>query len=602
METLQSFTERFRELFEILSDGVVVWRLDGTIVACNDAMAVLTGYPVDELPGMNIARLLTADDVQEVTERQQQQIKGEAVSQRYELRLIRKDGTEVVGEVVTRLLSDGDKPRGVLAIVKNVTEQKRFQRAILEERDKAQRYLDVAGMAIQVIDANEKAILFNRKCCDIFGYEEWEVIGDNWFETFIPERNLGLAKAVFRKLISGEMSPGRCLESPVVTKSGEERIMAWYNTTVLNDETGHAVAVLGSGEDVTEQKQMEKALRESEERYRTLFEDSRDAICIITREGKIVDVNQAALDLFGYDQDEILGLDVTNAEGMDIVGARAFRGEIEKRGFVRDHEMKLLRKDGAEIDCLLTFSVRRDSDGKILRYEGIIRDVTERKRLEQNRQLYIMQITKAQEEERKRISRELHDETIQGLAVLSLDVEEIMRARKRSSHVGVKRLAQIQDRVNHIAEELSRLSHALRPSVLDQLGLMPALKLLVRDLRKADGVSTKLDVVGKERRLLPEVELGLFRIVQEALRNVEKHSGASTAVVTLQFDSDVTKVTVVDDGKGFELPKRLGDFTATGQLGLVGMQERSQLLNGRLWVQSELGRGTTVTVEVENHL
>jgi len=596
MQVVPSFAERYRDLFGILNDAMVVWQLDGNIVATNDAMATLTGYTVDELHGMNIARFLPAEDFEQVMERQQQQIRGEAVSQRYELRLMRRDGTEVIGESVTRLVAEKGRPVGVLAVVKNITEQKLVEKALREERDKAQSYLDVAGIAIQIIDADQKTALINRKCCEIFGYKEKEVIGKNWFDTFIPERNRAIAKRVFDKLIAREIEPSKCHESPVSTKGGEERIMAWYNTTVLTDEAGNAIGVLGSGEDITERKQMENALRESEERYRTLFENSRDAMCIATSDGKIVDVNQAALDLFGYAREEMMGLDVRDT--VHALDRERFQKEIDQKGYVRDYEMKLRKRDGTHIDCLLTFAMRRGEDGSILGYEGSIRDVTEHKRLQQNLQLYITEVTKAQEEERKRIARELHDESIQDLAILSLDIEAVTRSRSRLSRVTVKSLEQIQEKVNHIAGELSRLSRALRPSALDQLGLVPAVKVLMRDLRKADGITTNLEVIGQVQRLSPEVELGLFRIVQEAVRNVRKHSEAATAVITVEFDPDKVVVSVTDDGKGFELPKRLSDFTAMGRLGLVGMQERAQLFKGSLSVQSEVGKGTTVRVEV----
>lgn len=596
MDTAQSFVERYRDLLEILSDAVVVWQLDGDIVAANDAMAALTGYGVKELRGMNIGRFLYAEDLGQVMGRQQEQITGEAASQLYELRLIRKDGTEVVVELATKLVASKGRPVVVLAVVKNITERKLVEKALREERDKAQRYLDVAGIAIQVIDADQKTALINKKCCDIFGYQEKEVKGKDWFDTFIPERNRPLAKAVFRKLINRTIAPGKCHESPVVTKSGEERIVAWYNTTLLADEAGEVVGILGSGEDVTERRQMEKALRDSEERYRTLFENSGDAICIVTPYGRVIDVNQAALDLFGYSREEMLETDVRQVA--DVRETVRFQKEIERTGYVRDWEMKLCKKDGTEIDCLLTFSLRHGDDGNVLRYEGSIRDVTEHKRLQQNLRLYVTEFTRAQEEERKRIARELHDETIQDLAILSLDIEALTRTTKGLSAARTKGLRQVQEKVNTIAEELSRLSHALRPSVLDQLGLVAAVRVLIRDLKRGSRIATSLDIVGQERRLSPEVELGLFRIIQEALRNVRKHSEAAEAVVNIQFGLDKVSVSVTDDGKGFQLPHRVGDLAAAGKLGLVGMQERAQLFNGSFSTQSVVGKGTTVRVEV----
>ncbi|MCX6000675.1 MAG: PAS domain S-box protein [Chloroflexi bacterium] len=599
MGSLRLFAQRYRDLFEMLSDGVVVWKLTGEVVTGNDAMAALTGYAVDELRGMNVATFVSLEDMKQVTERQRQQISGEADSQRYEVGLLRKDGTQITIELVTRLLRDKSGPTGVLASAKNITEQKLAHGALLEERDRAQSYLDVAGVAIQVIDAEQRAALMNKKCCEVFGCRAEDIVGLNWFNTFIPERNRAIAKATFNKLMARQIAPGKCHESPVVTGSGEERIMAWYNTRVLTDEAGNPIGVLGSGEDVTERRQMEKALRDSERRYRALFEDSRDAICIVSRDGRLIEANHAASELVGCKREDFVGADVHLISDTD---ARArFQREIEHKGYVRDYEMRLHRNGGTPVDCLLTFSLRRADNGEIVGYEGIIRDVTELKRLQQNMLLYIQQITNAQEEERKRIARELHDETIQELAVLSLDIEGIIRAKGRVSRASVKGLQQIQQKVNHMAEELSRLSHALRPSVLDQLGLIPALKVLIDNLRRTSQIDASLDVVGRERRLSPEVEVGLFRMVQEALRNVRRHSEAARAVVRAEFGGDGVSVTVTDDGKGFQLPGRLGDFAGRGKLGLVGMQERVQLFGGVFSVHSEVGKGTTVSVVLGDH-
>ena len=599
LEVISSFAERYGDLFEFLNDAVVVYQLNGNIVAINEAMGTLTGYSVKELGRMNVARLVSLDGLREIEERQRQQIRGEAVSQRYELVWNRKDGTKVIGESVTRLISEEGGPVGVLEIVKNITEQKRAEEALRRERDKAQRYLDVAGVAIQVIDASQKTALINRKCCEMLGYQEHEVVGRNWFDIFTPERNRAKAKALFSKLIASEIALDKCHESPVLTRSGQERIIAWYNTTLLKDETCNVIGVLGSGEDVTERRLMEKALVDSEERYRSLFQNSRDAICIVSRDLEVIDVNGAALDLFGYAREEMRELDI-QASSVYPGEGKEFREQMEQKGYVRDYEMTLRRKDGMEIDCLLTFTARWDASGNILRYEGTIRDVTEQKRLQQNLRLYVRQITKAQEEERKRIARELHDETVQALATLSLDIEAMARTRRRLPRSVAEGMEQMRSKVTHIAEELSRLSRALRPSVLDQLGLVPAVELILNDLTKMGKIDAHMEVVGQERRLPPEVELGLFRIIQEAVSNVRKHSGASTVMVAVEFKQDEVAVIVSDDGKGLELPARLCDMAATGKLGLVGMQERAQLLDGKFSVKSGLGKGTVVRVDVKD--
>jgi len=133
---------------------------------------------------------------------------------------------------------------------------------------------------------------------------------------------------------------------------------------------------------------------------------------------------------------------------------------------------------------------------------------------------------------------------------------------------------------------------------LDDLGLLPALEWLTSDLTEHFGIAVEMTARGSVRRFPPEIELVLFRIAQEALRNVWKHSGTSRAWVTVEFGDDKAVLTVKDEGKGFKLPERMEDITVAGKLGLAGMQERAQLIGGRLTLQSVPGKGTTVTLEV----
>jgi len=162
----------------------------------------------------------------------------------------------------------------------------------------------------------------------------------------------------------------------------------------VKDTRGKIVGASTIARDITDRKQAEEALRESEERYRTLFERVRDAIYITTREGEIIDANQSLLDQFGYDREEVIGLNarVTYAHSEDRL---KFQEEIEREGFVKDFETKLRKKDGTEMECLLTSIVRRDADGNIVGYQGIIRDITERKRAEEEREKLVHELQDA---------------------------------------------------------------------------------------------------------------------------------------------------------------------------------------------------------------
>jgi signal transduction histidine kinase len=203
----------------------------------------------------------------------------------------------------------------------------------------------------------------------------------------------------------------------------------------------------------------------------------------------------------------------------------------------------------------------------------------ENARLYENMRFYVRQITEAQEDERKRIARELHDDTAQALIDLSRRLDNLATSSEQLS-------------------ETMRFGRDLRPSVLDDLGLLPALEWLTANLMQGNGIETELKVYGDRRRLSPEAELVLFRIVQEALNNVRRHSQASRVVTTVEFGEGRARITVDDNGQGFELPGRTGDLATAGKLGLIGMHERADLLDGTLTVRSELGKGTTVTVEV----
>ncbi len=216
--------------------------------------------------------------------------------------------------------------------------------------------------------------------------------------------------------------------------------------------------------------------------------------------------------------------------------------------------------------------------------------------LYENMRFYARQITRAQEDERKRIARELHDDTAQALINLSRRLDDLTISREQLSESAIGRLEELQELIDGILRGVRRFSRDLRPSVLDDLGLLPALEGLLADV-KEDGIETELKVCGDRRRLLPEVELALFRIVQEALSNVRRHSQASRVVTTVEFGEGRVRITVDDNGQGFELPDRTGDLAATGKLGLIGMHERARLLGGTLLIQSEPDKGTKVMVD-----
>ena len=159
-------------------------------------------------------------------------------------------------------------------------------------------------------------------------------------------------------------------------------------------------------------------------------------------------------------------------------------------------------------------------------------------------------------------------------------------------------LQDIRQKIGVTLQGIRRFSQDLRPSIIDDLGLLPAVQWLVKQKSEESGVNVLLKINGREQRLLPEMELILFRIVQEALSNINKHAQATKAEITIQFEDSVVDVLISDNGKGFQLPGNVSDLSHSGKLGLVGMQERVSLLNGSMEIKSDIGDGSVVHIMV----
>ena len=215
---------------------------------------------------------------------------------------------------------------------------------------------------------------------------------------------------------------------------------------------------------------------------------------------------------------------------------------------------------------------------------------------------YVQQVTRAQEDERARIARELHDDTIQSLIVLSRRLEALAKADARQSPARAQQLDELRKSTDDAIQGIRRFNRDLRPSTLDDLGLAPALEGLASSMTEIDGIPTGVWVTGERRRLSPEVELALFRIAQEALNNVKKHAEATEVVINVEFIDGAVEMAVHDNGKGFTLPAPLEEQATAGHLGLIGMRERARLLGGTLTIQSQPQLGTKVVVTVPDAL
>jgi len=341
-------------------------------------------------------------------------------------------------------------------------------------------------------------------------------------------------------------------------------------------------------------------LKESEAEYRELFENASDAIWIHDLEGKIIQANKATERLNGYGLSEMMGKNVgsfLSEDGQTLahdVKDKLLGGQsIQPR-----YEQRLYRKDGSEAVVELTTRLITYG-GKPIAFQNIARDVTQERRLQASLHFYLQQILEAQEAERKRIARDLHDDTAQSLLYIIHQLDSVLSDKNVNLAADVsERFLKLHAIAVNTHDSLRRYTKQLRPAILDDLGLGPALEWLADNLTAETEADVTVQLSPIPHDLSHEVQLTLFRIAQEALANIKRHAGATQAGIRLARVGNLIRMTISDNGKGFDVPIVLSDFSGMGKLGLAGMQERIQLLGGALKVQSTAGKGTTIVVEV----
>lgn len=345
---------------------------------------------------------------------------------------------------------------------------------------------------------------------------------------------------------------------------------------------------------------MKTRLNLSKEDYRYLFENASDAIWVHDMEGKLVDANKSFEKLSGYTLDEWTDMNCTQLFSDESLAlAREVRRKLlDSEEIEQPYKQRFVRKDGITRVIKIATSLVI-VNGEIKGFQHIARDVTEENQLDENLHFYVQQVTRSQEDERKRLARDLHDDVAPFLLLLIQRLDAIISSTKPKLSSSLKnQLEDLYTQVTKALENLRRYAQNLRPGIIDDLGLVAALEWMAESLLKNYGIDTNVEVTGISRDFPDEVQLLLFRIAQEALTNIRRHAEASRAYITLEFGDDKTVLTVKDNGKGFKLPQRIEDLANVKKLGILGMHERSRLLGGTLEVKSGLGKGTTIIMEL----
>ena len=508
-----------------------------------------------------------------------------------EIVVVPPDGSRRSFVVNSRAFRDQDgNVNGAINCLHDISD---LQRA--EEQIKFQAHLlEAVEQAVIATDSEGRIIYWNRFAEKLFGWRAGEVRGRSILEITTPDVSTDQAGEIMTLLREGQSWNG---EFNVKRRDGSV-FPAQVFDYPIRDDSGNLKGIVGVSIDVTDRKRAEDALRATNERLRLLIESASDyAIFTLDLNRRISLWNAGAEKVFGWTEEEAVGQLVDIIFTADDRTKGAPRHETTtalKKGRAPDERFHL-RKDGSLFYASGVMTVIKNSAGEIQGFTKIARDMTDQ--LKTDKALHerglLQRLVVAQEDERRRIARDLHDELGQQMVALRLKLDLLSKhpqdAELHEAVLEIQRMAaRIDDGVDFLAWEL-------RPAVLDDLGLYAALERYIHQWSTYSGVTAQLMPSKlKAARFTPEVEINLYRITQEALNNIFKYAKAKSVDVMLERREDLIVLLIEDNGIGFR-PKRISKKGKQG-MGLTSMKERSELIGATFEIESTVGEGTTVYV------
>jgi PAS domain S-box-containing protein len=589
--------DHFRLLVESSPEGILLVR-DLRVEFLNPAAARLLAAPDPaRLHGKPLLEIFHRDSHDQIQECIGRTVRGERMPP-VEERIVRLDGGVTDVEVNASLLP-GREGRELQVIVRDITERK-GREALLRESEERLR-LAFAGAQEGVWDWNVEtgAVVYSPRWKQMLGYADDEIAPHvNMWEQLLHPDDRARAAALNDAVERGQPYEG---EFQLRHKDGHYITVLTRGLPIRREEDGRLVRIVGTHLDITQRKRTEQALRESEERLTLAFAGAQEGIWDWDLETNAVVYSSRWKQMLGYADDEVEPY-ISAWERLvhpdDRATADRAHESVARGQPTYEAEFRLRHKDGHYVHVLSRgFPVRFSPGGPVIRIVGTHFDLTERRKREAEhaRTELLAHLVFVQEDERRRIARDMHDQFGEHLTALSLRIALLKEACEQRAE-----LAGHLEALDTIAQRLDRdvdqLVWQLRPTALDDLGLRAALTNYVQEWSQRAGIAAELHTSGLlDDRLAPEVETALYRIAQEALNNVAKHSGARRVEVILERRTDCVLLILEDDGVGFDPANSAADRHG---FGLVGMQERAALVGASLEIESAPGSGTTILVRM----
>lgn len=522
---------------------------------------------------------------------------GTLLNKLLEITALRKDGTEFPVELsITPFSQDGQL--FFCGFIRDITQRKKTEEQLSSERNLLRKLIDNLPDYIYVKDVQSRYIITNKAFVDLVGAaSEAETIGKTVVDFFgdeVGKINLEEDKKILEK---GAMIIDR--DDPILINQLDQR---WLLTTKvpLQDKDGKVIGILGISKDITSRKEAEEQLKNSEKKYKLLFESNPMPMWMLSMpDRKFVDVNAAAVNQYGYTKNEFLQMTAADIRPPEEIHSLQKLSTDYIPGINNAGVWRHKKKDGTILHVdIITHDIMYENRRVRL---VLSNDVTEKleaknklqKSFEDLRQL-TFRLQEIREEERTGIAREIHDELGQQLTVLKMDIAWLNKKMTIESPDIKDKLKQLSDMLDETVKTVRRISSELRPSVLDDLGLVAAMEWHLKEFEKRSGIKTEFIEPENDLPMNNNIRTALYRILQESLTNVARHAYAKNVTVKLEMVDFEIILTIEDDGNGFDKEKIAGKKT----LGILGMEERASMLGGRYNVMSRPGKGTKTKVVI----
>jgi len=583
---------KFKSLAE-QSPNMIFINKRGRVVYANNRCEEVTGYERERFysSDFDFMCLIAPESQNLIRENLARHMRGEELEP-YDYSLIRKNGERIEAINASKLIQyEGET--AILGIVTDITERKRAEKKLRESEQKFRSYIDNAPDGVVVVDSQGRLVEVNEAICNMTGYSKDELLDKSIRDMFAPESR-ETALQHFDRVIAEGWATG---EYAYLRKNGSAGY--WTVDAVKISENRFLAFV----KDITDNKRAEEALRASEEKFRSIFETAPNLITSINEEGIIVDCNRRVLEVLGCQKEEVIGQSISKIIHPDCLEkAEKALQEILATGFSYNKEYKMVRKDGSMIDVSINSSELKDRNGRHLRTLCFIDNITDRKQAEQrileNRaQLKSLasQLSLTEERERRRLATELHDQIGQSLVISKIKLDQLRESA--ASDEFTMALEEVCHCLTQVIQDTRMLTFDLSSPILYELGFEAAVaEWLADEVRGKHGIQTEFEDDGQLKPLDEDIRALLFRNVRELLINIVKHARAGKVKVSLRKVDEHIKVTVEDDGVGFDPVEVRARAAQRAEFGLFSIRERLEQLGGQIEIESRPRHGSRISM------